>query len=111
MFARVFTVLALAAAVVAAPSGGSSSCNSGALQCCNQVQPAGSKNLDLPSGLLSLIPIDLSGLNVPIGITCTPINVIGLGGNTCQQQTVCCENNTFNGVVALGCSPVGIPIL
>ncbi|KZV59388.1 fungal hydrophobin [Peniophora sp. CONT] len=104
MFARVFTVLALAAAVVAAPT---ASCNSGALQCC---QSAGSKNLAGLGGLLDLIPIDLQGLNIPIGLTCTPINVLSIGGNTCQQQTVCCENNTFNGVVALGCSPIGIPI-
>jgi hypothetical protein len=30
-----------------------------------------------------------------VGITCSPITAIGLGGNSCTQQAVCCTNNNF----------------
>lgn len=29
------------------------------------------------------------------GITCTPITIVGVGSTACNQQTVCCQNNTF----------------
>lgn len=31
----------------------------------------------------------------PIGITCSPITVIGAGGSSCAQQAVCCDLNAF----------------
>ncbi|GAB88060.1 hypothetical protein GORBP_124_00010, partial [Gordonia rubripertincta NBRC 101908] len=52
--------------------------------------------------------IVVQGVNIPIGLTCDPISVIGIGGNSCTAQPVCCENNNFNGVVALGCTPVNL---
>ncbi|VDB87627.1 unnamed protein product [Peniophora sp. CBMAI 1063] len=113
MFSRSILVAFVASGLVAAAPQGttttpSPTCNSGALQCCESVQPASSLGSSGDSGLLDLIPITLQGLNIPIGITCTPIDVIGVGGDSCQQQTVCCENNTFSGVVALGCTPIGV---
>ena len=81
------------AASSAAPAG--STCNSGALNCCNSIQPVRYPRLSFTSslclwdaqisslsssansGLLDLIPIALQGLNVPVGLTCTPINVLG----------------------------------
>ncbi|KAI0031990.1 hydrophobin, partial [Vararia minispora EC-137] len=85
-------------------------CNTGPVQCCNQVQPASSVNFSriLPSSLLSLLPINLQGLNIPIGLDCTPINVLGIGGNSCSQQTVCCENNNFSGLISIGCTPINV---
>ncbi|KAF8875137.1 hypothetical protein BD779DRAFT_1678405 [Infundibulicybe gibba] len=41
-------------------------------------------------------------------MTCSPISAIGLGGNSCSAQPVCCSNNSFNGIVALGCTPVNL---
>ncbi|EEB89522.1 hypothetical protein MPER_12369, partial [Moniliophthora perniciosa FA553] len=35
------------------------------------------------------------------GVTCSPISALGLSGNSCNAQTVCCENNSFHGRVAL----------
>jgi hypothetical protein len=80
----------------------------------------------LPSSFLDLLPINLQGTNVPVGVNCDPINVIGAGGNSCSQQTVCCENNNFvrlllvplplplltaynqSGLIAIGCTPINI---
>ncbi|KAK7460912.1 hypothetical protein VKT23_008840 [Stygiomarasmius scandens] len=80
-------------------------CNTGSLQCCNSVQDAKSSSL---TGILALLGIAVSSITGQVGVTCSPISVIGVGGNSCSAQPVCCENNNFNGVVALGCTPINI---
>ncbi|KAK2467155.1 hypothetical protein APHAL10511_000704 [Amanita phalloides] len=97
--------LACASAVVKR-TGPSSSCSTGPVQCCNSTQS--SKNLGSLSSLLGLLGINVSNLTGLVGVTCSPITVIGAGGNSCNAQTVCCENNSFNGVVALGCTPINL---
>ncbi|KAF5354401.1 hypothetical protein D9758_010745 [Tetrapyrgos nigripes] len=78
-------------------------CNTGPIQCCNSVQAASSNAVSSLLGLLGVVIQDLEAL---VGITCSPINVIGRGGNTCSAAPVCCQNNNFNGVIAVGCVPV-----
>ncbi|RXW17269.1 hypothetical protein EST38_g8586 [Candolleomyces aberdarensis] len=112
---KALVALALAAVAVAVPTGGGgggsptpippSQCNTGPIQCCNSVQAAGAPAV---STLFALLGIVVQDVNIPVGVTCSPISVIGLPGNSCSAQTVCCENNTFNGVVAIGCTPVNI---
>jgi hypothetical protein len=83
MFSKVSVLVTLALSVftLASPTpggGGSSQCNSGGQVCCNSIQPAGS------AALLTLLPLIgpfLQDLNVPIGVTCSPISVIAAGGN------------------------------
>ncbi|KAI0262058.1 fungal hydrophobin-domain-containing protein [Gloeopeniophorella convolvens] len=98
-----------------------SQCNVGGLQCCNSVQTESNPLLGILLGLLGVV---LSGINVPIGVTCSPITVIGSGTSGCSAEPVCCENNNFvrpsfplsamwlrhkqNGVIAIGCSPINI---
>ncbi|KAL1751557.1 SC3 hydrophobin [Schizophyllum commune] len=81
------------------------SCSSGPVQCCNSVQRADSQSASLLLGLLGIVLQDLS---VIVGLGCTPITVIGAGGNGCSAQTVCCENNQFNGLINIGCTPINI---
>jgi hypothetical protein len=45
--------------------------------------------------------------NVGVAENCSPMG-LGLGGNSCNSQTVCCENNSFNGLIALGCTSINI---
>ncbi|KAF5348086.1 hypothetical protein D9758_010065 [Tetrapyrgos nigripes] len=101
---KILTISALATLAVAtdAPA---SQCNTGGLQCCNSVQTTPTS---LVSTILGLLGIVLGSADVPIGVTCNPISVIGIGGNSCTAQPVCCTNNSFNGIVALGCSPVNL---
>ncbi|KDR76925.1 hypothetical protein GALMADRAFT_419471 [Galerina marginata CBS 339.88] len=82
-----------------------SQCNTGDLQCCNTVQSASS-----PAGatLLGLVGVVVGSVTGLVGGTCTPITAIGVGGNSCSAQPVCCTNNSFNGLVAIGCTPVNI---
>ncbi|KAJ3572060.1 hypothetical protein NP233_g3337 [Leucocoprinus birnbaumii] len=82
-----------------------SQCNTGDLQCCNSVQAASSNAVGLLLGLLGVVLSDLTAL---VGITCSPLSVIGVGGNSCSAQPVCCQNNSFNGIIAIGCTPVNI---
>ncbi|KAF8994997.1 fungal hydrophobin-domain-containing protein, partial [Cyathus striatus] len=102
--------LPLLAAASAVPRGGSppvSQCNVGSLQCCNSVQSATSLS-DPVSLLLGLLGVVVSGLTGQVGVTCSPISVVGVGGNSCTAQPVCCTDNSFNGLIALGCSPINI---
>ncbi|KAK7037488.1 sc3 hydrophobin [Paramarasmius palmivorus] len=103
-------VLPLSLAVLAAASptpGGipASQCNTGPIQCCNNVQKASDPSA---AALLGLLGVVLQDLNVLVGITCTPISVIGIGGNSCNAQPVCCTNNNFNGLITVGCTPVNL---
>ncbi|THV02156.1 fungal hydrophobin [Dendrothele bispora CBS 962.96] len=82
-----------------------SKCNTGKLQCCQTVQKANEKPA---SQILGLLGIVLQDVNIPVGLTCTPISVIGVGGQNCAAQPVCCDKNNFNGVIALGCTPVNL---
>ncbi|KAF8886037.1 hydrophobin-251 [Infundibulicybe gibba] len=107
MFARVSTLAVLAmpllAAAIAVPRDGD--CNTGAIQCCNQVQSASTTGLASLAGLLG---IDLGSITGLVGLSCSPISVAGIGGNSCSAQPVCCTNNSFQGVLALGCSPINL---
>jgi hypothetical protein len=88
MFAKVFVAtLALIGAVSAVPTGGSgSTCPTSGAQCCQNVQ--NSSNGVVASLVKGLLGIDVSGLNVPIGTGCTPLDI--LGGVQCNQNTVYC---------------------
>ncbi|EJD00329.1 fungal hydrophobin [Fomitiporia mediterranea MF3/22] len=92
--------------LIRARTEGGSKCSSGSMQCCDSIAPAGSTG---DSSLGGLIPVNLQGLNVPIGVNCNPVNVPGLGtSGTCSTQTACCDNNNSSGLIPLGinCSPI-----
>ncbi|KAG7442220.1 fungal hydrophobin [Guyanagaster necrorhizus] len=112
MFSRAFAttvvmIATLTTSVTCTPTATTtgSQCNTGSLQCCNSIQPATSSHV---ASLLGLPSIVLQDLDVNVGVTCSPITVIGLGGNSCTEQTVCCDNDSFNGVIALGCTPINV---
>ncbi|KAF8153770.1 fungal hydrophobin-domain-containing protein [Crassisporium funariophilum] len=87
------------------PTTPASQCNTGDLQCCNSAQAA---NSPAAAGLLALLGVVVQDVTALVGITCSPITAIGVGGNSCSAQPVCCSNNSFNGIVAIGCTPVNI---
>ncbi|EPQ52094.1 fungal hydrophobin, partial [Gloeophyllum trabeum ATCC 11539] len=80
------------------------SCNTGPVQCCNSVQKADAPGV---ATLLGLLGIVLQDVNANVGITCSPISVIG-GGEGASAQPVCCEDNSHGGVVSIGCMPVSL---
>ncbi|PIL35284.1 hypothetical protein GSI_02009 [Ganoderma sinense ZZ0214-1] len=86
------------------PSGSpGSTCSTGPVQCCNKVGTASDPIVSLLLGLLGIV---LGDPSVLVGVTCSPITVIGVGGsNSCSAQTVCCENNSHGGLISIGCVP------
>lgn len=49
---------------------------------------------DPVSHLLGLLGIEAL-IGELIGINCSPITVIGLGGTNCEQQTLCCTGESY----------------
>ncbi|KAF5342723.1 hypothetical protein D9758_015867 [Tetrapyrgos nigripes] len=78
-------------------------CNTGNTLCCKRTSTAGLEGLLL--GLLGIIGIHP---DTKVGVTCSPLSIIGIGGNSCTQQPVCCDKNWFNGAIATGCNPINI---
>ncbi|KAK0434438.1 hydrophobin-251 [Armillaria borealis] len=74
----------------------------GAALCCECIQSSSDLTPRLET-LLSLLGIATSGLTADVGVSCFPI---AAGGTQCNDQAVCCNNNNFNGIVALGCTPI-----
>ncbi|KAF8068959.1 hydrophobin [Lyophyllum atratum] len=114
MFARIttfflFCFFALYASALVLPrtedSEEEGQCNTGGNACCNSVQNADSENVSLLAALLGL---NLSGVTGQVGVNCSPLSPVGLGGNSCTQQPVCCSGNEFNGLIVIGCTPINV---
>ncbi|KAI6021231.1 hydrophobin-3 precursor [Pisolithus marmoratus] len=110
MFSRVFTIASLAALAFAGPlsARGSSDnqCNTGTIQCCNQVQQASTYQATLNSIGLASLAAGVTGL---VGSNCSPISALSAGtGAQCNAQTVCCTGDQFNGLVNIGCMPINV---
>ncbi|KAF8553863.1 fungal hydrophobin [Imleria badia] len=105
MFTRVFALLPLALLASASHLEARQSCSSENQYCCNSVQTVSQVEQILP-GISTVLGAVTA--NVPLGLVCSPLTVIGVAGNSCNQQTVCCENNNFNGLVNVGCTPINV---
>ncbi|KAJ7128603.1 hypothetical protein C8R44DRAFT_732929 [Mycena epipterygia] len=71
-------------------------------QCCTSVQSSSSSSV---SSVAALLGLDLSGLNVPVGLGCSPITVIG---NNCGGTTVTCDapEQAWGSLIAINCIPI-----
>ncbi|KAG6848768.1 hypothetical protein H0H93_014268, partial [Arthromyces matolae] len=103
MFARLSAAILLALPLFAVAQ---TSCSTEKQQCCNSVQDA--KSSGVAEIVHSLLGVAVEDVTAQVGLTCTPISVLAISGVSCNQQTVCCENNNFNGLVALGCTPINV---
>ncbi|KAF8205168.1 hypothetical protein K438DRAFT_1818659 [Mycena galopus ATCC 62051] len=71
-------------------------------QCCSSVVPASSSAASLVAAVLGL---DLSGILVDVGLSCSPITVLG---NNCGGTTVTCDSpeKEWGGLIAINCIPI-----
>ncbi|KAJ7697426.1 hypothetical protein B0H17DRAFT_1197481 [Mycena rosella] len=71
-------------------------------QCCSSVQSSSSSAV---SAVAALLRLDLSGLDVPIGLGCSPITVIG---NNCGGTSVTCDapEKEWGTLIAINCLPI-----
>ncbi|EIW84314.1 hydrophobin [Coniophora puteana RWD-64-598 SS2] len=101
MYSRVVAALTFASVVLAWDAG---QCTTGSLQCCDSIQDAA--NAHDAFGQLGLGDL-LNGITGQVGISCNPITGIGAGqGANCASTPVCCDENNYNGLLNIGCSPV-----
>ncbi|TDL27838.1 hydrophobin [Rickenella mellea] len=109
MFSKLSVAFVAALVATTALAGGSDGqCNTGPNQCCQQTGAANSQPIATLLGLLGIVVQDVTA---GVGINCTPITAIGAGsGATCTQQPVCCTDNQFNGLVAIGCTPINLSL-
>ncbi|KAF9474374.1 fungal hydrophobin [Pholiota conissans] len=98
-------VLGATGTLAAATASPSNQCNTGSLQCCNSTAKATDPAISTLLGLLGIVVQDVTAL---VGVTCSPITVVGVSGTSCSEQPVCCTDTSFNGVVALGCTPINL---
>ncbi|KAF8887448.1 hypothetical protein CPB84DRAFT_1654737, partial [Gymnopilus junonius] len=56
------------------------------LLCCNSVSRAGDPST---AQLLALLGINISP-TYTVGLSCSPITVVGIGGSECNAEPVCC---------------------
>ncbi|EIW52223.1 fungal hydrophobin [Trametes versicolor FP-101664 SS1] len=102
------TPTAPAAPAPSAPAGGAGagSCSTGALQCCQSVE-SGSSAAVAP--ILAALGVVLQDVNIPVGLSCSDITGVGVGGgNSCSANTVCCDDNSFGGLLSVGCLPASL---
>ncbi|KDQ62775.1 hypothetical protein JAAARDRAFT_121370 [Jaapia argillacea MUCL 33604] len=97
---------ALAILAVATPTSTepASACTTGPIQCCDTVESASSP---AAAGILAGLGVVVQDVTALVGLTCSPITVIGVGsGSSCSASPVCCTDNSYGGLISIGCVPV-----
>ncbi|KAJ7754681.1 hydrophobin 2 [Mycena maculata] len=71
-------------------------------QCCTSVV---SSTSTAASAVAALLGLDLTGLDVPVGLSCSPITVVG---NNCGGTSVTCDapEQEWGGLIAINCIPI-----
>ncbi|KAJ7917609.1 fungal hydrophobin [Mycena leptocephala] len=71
-------------------------------QCCDSVVSSSSA---AASAVAAVLGLDLTGINVPVGLSCSPITV---AGNNCGSTTVTCDapEKEWGGLIAINCIPI-----
>ncbi|KDQ62712.1 hypothetical protein JAAARDRAFT_122449 [Jaapia argillacea MUCL 33604] len=96
--------LAILAVATPTPNEPASSCTTGPIQCCDTVESASSP---AAASLIKSLGIVLQDVTAEVGLTCSPITVVGVGsGSACSASPVCCTDNSWGGLISIGCVPV-----
>ncbi|KAJ3512688.1 hypothetical protein NLJ89_g3378 [Agrocybe chaxingu] len=77
-------------------------CETGPIQCC-KCQKVTTASDSVAGLILSLLGVVVKDPSTSVAMTCSPMS--STSPEACTTQTVCCENNSFNGLIALGCTP------
>ncbi|TBU28465.1 fungal hydrophobin-domain-containing protein [Dichomitus squalens] len=101
----VFSAVLAASSVVATvvTRGDPSGCNTGSIQCCEDTTAT---NSPTGSAIITLLGLVLESTGDLLAINCSPINTGSVDGSTCSQTPVCCDNQSYGGLVNIGCVPI-----
>ncbi|KAJ7620034.1 hypothetical protein B0H17DRAFT_1209543 [Mycena rosella] len=71
-------------------------------RCCNSVLSSTDAAV---STVAALVGLDLTGITVPIGLSCSPITILG---NNCGGTTVVCDapQSSWGTLIAINCIPI-----
>ncbi|KAG1735588.1 fungal hydrophobin [Suillus paluster] len=102
MIASIFALLPFALFAAAQ----SSQCDTGTIQCCqSSTSYSGAQSIFYELGLVDVAAV----VDAVVGLECSGITGVGTSsGCTGTQQPLCCEDNKYNGVISLGCTPIGV---
>ncbi|KIM44267.1 hypothetical protein M413DRAFT_25697 [Hebeloma cylindrosporum] len=84
-----------------------SRCNTGNMHCCDALERSDGS---VAGTILGLLGVVIQGVGVLVGLHCTPLDILGIGQNSCHAQPVCCENNYFEGLIVIACTPISISL-
>ncbi|KAF9054956.1 fungal hydrophobin, partial [Hymenopellis radicata] len=96
--------LALATLAAATPTRRQGDCTTGPIQCCATTTTASNASAASILGLLGII-LDPDTI---VGLSCSPISAIGVGGGECSASPVCCTDNSHDNLISIGCVPVSL---
>ncbi|KAG2123822.1 fungal hydrophobin [Suillus clintonianus] len=103
MIAAIFALLPFALFVAA-----DGQCNTGAISCCNSVTTYDSPEAQKAFNQTGLVDV-AAVVNAFVGLSCSGVTVIGTSsGCEANQEPLCCEDNKYNGLVNLGCTPINV---
>ncbi|KAJ6486758.1 hydrophobin 2 [Mycena sanguinolenta] len=102
MFSKLFTTSVLITLAAAMPWDTPPVTPPTSNQCCNSVVPSSSS---AASAVAALLGLDLTGLDVLVGLSCSPITV---AGNNCGSTSVTCDapDQEWGGLIAINCIPI-----
>ncbi|PCH34689.1 hypothetical protein WOLCODRAFT_165744 [Wolfiporia cocos MD-104 SS10] len=114
MFRNVLLVLALSIQMLVVMSDaclthhttrGMSQCL-GTVQCCEG--ETFSKDSEGAYALMQVLGISVDALSKKVLATgCSSSGIGILNGNTCKSSPMCCDDNSFGGLVGIGCNDIG----
>ncbi|EJF60582.1 fungal hydrophobin-domain-containing protein [Dichomitus squalens] len=84
-----------------------SACTTGSIQCCDSTEAVSATDPDA-AAILGLLGVVVEGVDVLVGLSCSPLTVIGVGGGDCSSNVVCCEDNAYGGLISIGCVPISL---
>ncbi|TCD68611.1 hypothetical protein EIP91_010266 [Steccherinum ochraceum] len=68
-----------------------SQCSTAPVQCCDSTFTEGSAD---GAALLDSIGVPVQDVNALVGQGCSPLSVVGVGGDSCSGSAVCCQDNS-----------------
>ncbi|KAI9299816.1 fungal hydrophobin-domain-containing protein [Cunninghamella echinulata] len=84
-------------------------CNTGTIQCCNQLKQYNDLDLNIFSSVANIFGGSIEDVfRGQFGVDCTSVSVAGGSGQNCNAQPVCCSQVQQNTLVGINCTPINV---